>query len=398
MKKILFIISGSISAYKSLDLIKDLIKKDFSIEVILTKYGKKFVTPLTISSLINKKIHTNTFDENIKNDMKHINLSRKTDLILVCPASANIIAKLANGYADDLASTTLAASDKKIFVVPAMNKKMWENKANKENIAKLISRGIKIIGPISGNLACGEIGMGRIQDIKIIKKEINNFFLNRNKLKGKKILITAGPTIEMIDPIRCISNLSSGKQGYEITNAASNFGAETILISGPSSIELPNANKIIQVQTAKEMYDQSLNICKKYKKIDAAILTAAVSDWKILTSNKKFKKNQNKFKNIKFKENKDILFSISNLKKYRPKLVCGFAAETDLVIKNAREKLLKKNCDIIFANKISKRFNPINNNFNEISMIGKNKEIKWKKMEKNKLAEKIVNEISFYIN
>ena len=159
MKKILFIISGSISAYKSLDLIKDLIKKDFSIEVILTKYGKKFVTPLTISSLINKKIHTNTFDENIKNDMKHINLSRKTDLILVCPASANIIAKLANGYADDLASTTLAASDKKIFVVPAMNKKMWENKANKENIAKLISRGIKIIGPISGNLACGEIGM-----------------------------------------------------------------------------------------------------------------------------------------------------------------------------------------------------------------------------------------------
>lgn len=398
MKKILFIISGSISAYKSLDLIKDLIKKDFSIEVILTKYGKKFVTPLTISSLINKKIHTNTFDENIKNDMKHINLSRKTDLILVCPASANIIAKLANGYADDLASTTLAASDKKIFVVPAMNKKMWENKANKENIAKLISRGIKIIGPISGNLACGEIGMGRIQDIKIIKKEINNFFLNRNKLKGKKILITAGPTIEMIDPIRCISNLSSGKQGYEITNAASNFGAETILISGPSSIELPNANKIIQVQTAKEMYDQSLNICKKYKKIDAAILTAAVSDWKILTSNKKFKKNQNMFKNIKFKENKDILFSISNLKKYRPKLVCGFAAETDLVIKNAREKLLKKNCDIIFANKISKRFNPINNNFNEISMIGKNKEIKWKKMEKNKLAEKIVNEISFYIN
>ena len=342
MKKILFIISGSISAYKSLDLIKDLIKKDFSIEVILTKYGKKFVTPLTISSLINKKIHTNTFDENIKNDMKHINLSRKTDLILVCPASANIIAKLANGYADDLASTTLAASDKKIFVVPAMNKKMWENKANKENIAKLISRGIKIIGPISGNLACGEIGMGRIQDIKIIKKEINNFFLNRNKLKGKKILITAGPTIEMIDPIRCISNLSSGKQGYEITNAASNFGAETILISGPSSIELPNANKIIQVQTAKEMYDQSLNICKKYKKIDAAILTAAVSDWKILTSNKKFKKNQNMFKNIKFKENKDILFSISNLKKYRPKLVCGFAAETDLVIKNAREKLLKK--------------------------------------------------------
>ena len=398
MKKILFIISGSISAYKSLDLITDLIKKKFSIEVILTKYGKKFVTPLTISSLINKKIHTDMFENNFNSNMKHIDLSRKTDLILICPASANIIAKLANGYADDLASTTLAASNKKIFVVPAMNKKMWENPANKQNIKKLISRDIKIIGPISGNLACGEVGMGRIQDLKIIKDEINKFFINKDKLKDKKILITAGPTIEMIDPIRCISNLSSGKQGYEIANAASNFGAQTILISGPSSIELPNVNKIIQVQTAEEMYNESLRICKKHKKIDAAILTAAVSDWKITTSKRKFKKNQNIFKNIKYRENKDILFSISNLKNYRPKLVCGFAAETNLLIKNAREKLLKKNCDIIFANKISKSFNPINNNYNQISMIGKNREIKWKKMTKNKLAEKIINEISLYIN
>ena len=398
MKKILFIISGSISAYKNLDLIKDLIKKNFSIEVILTKSGKEFVTPIAISSLINKKIHIDMFNDNSNNNMKHINLSRKTDLILVCPASANIIAKLANGYADDLASTTLAASDKQIYVVPAMNKKMWENPANKENIKKLISRGIKIIGPISGNLACGEIGMGRIQDIKIIKDEINNFFLNKDKLKGKNILITAGPTVEMIDPIRCISNLSSGKQGYEITNAANNFGAKTILISGPSSIELPHANKIIKVETAEEMYNKSLNICKEYKNIDAAILTAAVSDWKIITANKKFKKNENIFKEIKFKKNKDILSSISNLKNYRPKIVCGFAAETNSIIKNARSKLVKKNCDFIFANKISTKFNPINNNYNEISMIGKNKEIKWKRMKKNKIAEKIINEISLYIN
>ena len=399
MKKILFIISGSISAYKSLDLLKDLIKDKFDINVILTKSGQKFLTPLSLSSLINKEIHTDIFSKKESADhMKHINLTRNSDLIVVCPASANIIAKLSNGYADDLASTTLAASNKKIFIIPAMNKKMWENPANKKNIKELKLRGIKIIGPIKGSLACGEIGFGRMEDIKIIKKEIKNFFILKKNIKGKKILITAGPTIEPIDPVRYLSNFSSGKQGYEIANCAYTYGAETILITGPTNIEAPEVNKIIKVESAEQMFNESMNICKKYGSIDIAFLTAAVSDWKINKTEKKYKKNENIFKQIKFTENKDILHMISNLKKSRPKIVCGFAVETSSLINNARKKLINKNCDFIFANKISKKFNPMGNDFNEISVIGKNNQKKWRKMTKKKIAEKIIQEVSLYLN
>ena len=399
MKKILFIISGSISAYKSLDLLKDLIKDKFDINVILTKSGQKFLTPLSLSSLINKEIHTDIFSKKESADhMKHINLTRNSDLIVVCPASANIIAKLSNGYADDLASTTLAASNKKIFIIPAMNKKMWENPANKKNIKDLKLRGIKIIGPIKGSLACGEIGFGRMEDIKIIKKEIKNFFILKKNIKGKKILITAGPTIEAIDAVRYLSNFSSGKQGYEIANCAYTYGAETILITGPTSIEPPEVNKIIKVESAEQMFSESMNICKKYSSIDVAFLTAAVSDWKINKKDKKYKKNENIFKQIKFTENKDILHMISNLRKSRPKIVCGFAAETSSLINNARKKLINKNCDFIFANKISKKFNPMGNDFNEISVIGKNNQKKWRKMTKKKIAEKIIQEVSLYLN
>jgi len=398
LKKILFIISGSISAYKSLDLLKDLIKEKFHIEVILTKSGQKFLTPLSISSLINKRTHTDIFSEEKKIDhMKHINLTRNSDLIVVCPASANIIAKLANGYADDLASTTLAAANKKIFVVPAMNKKMWENPANKKNINELKNREIKIIGPTKGNLACGEIGLGRMEEIKIIKNEIKDFFSKKKNIEGKKILVTAGPTVEAIDPIRYISNFSSGKQGYEIANCAYTYGAETILITGPTYIEPPEVSKLIKVQSAEEMFNESIKICKK-NLIDIAFLTAAVSDWKINKIDKKYKKNENIFNQIKFKENKDILHMISNLKKKRPRIVCGFAAETSSLISNARKKLLNKNCDFIFANKITNQFNPIGNDFNQISVLGKNKQKNWGKMTKKKIAERIIKEISLHLN
>ncbi len=398
MKKILFIISGSISAYKLLDLLKDLIKEKFHLEVILTKSGQKFITPLSVSTLINKKVHTDIFSEEKSIDhMRHINLTRNSDLIVVCPASANIIAKLANGYADDLASTTLAAANKKIFIVPAMNKKMWENPANKKNIKELKNREIKIIGPTKGNLACGEIGFGRMEEIKIIKNKIKDFFYTKKKIKGKKILVTAGPTIEAIDPIRYISNFSSGKQGYEIANCAYTYGAETILITGPTYIESPEVNKLIKVQSAEEMFNESVKICKE-NLIDIVFLTAAVSDWKINKTNKKYKKDENIFNKIKFKENKDILYTISNLKKNRPKIVCGFAAETNSLISNARKKLLNKNCDFIFANKIANQFNPIGNDFNQISVLGNNKQKNWGKMTKKKLAEKIIKEVSLHLN
>ena len=398
MKKILFIISGSISAYKSLDLLKYLINENFDIEVILTKSGQKFLTPLSVSSLINKKIHTDIFSKKESlNHMEHINLTRNSDLVVVCPASANIIAKLANGYADDLASTTLAAANKKIFIVPAMNKKMWENPANKKNIKELKNREVKIIGPTKGNLACGEIGFGRMEEIKIIKKNIKDFFYTKKIINKKKILVTAGPTIEAIDPVRYISNFSSGKQGYEIANCAYTYGAETILITGQTYIEPPEVTKLIKVKSAEEMFNESIKICKK-NLIDIAFLTAAVSDWKIKKKDKKYKKNENIFNQIKYKENKDILHMISNLKKKRPKIVCGFAAETNLLINNARKKLLSKNCDFIFANKISDQFNPIGSDFNEISVLGKNKQKNWSKMTKKKLAEKIIKEVSLYLN
>ena len=398
MKKILFIISGSISAYKSLDLLKYLINENFDIEVILTKSGQKFLTPLSVSSLINKNIHTDIFSKKESlNHMEHINLTRNSDLLVVCPASANIIAKLANGYADDLASTTLAAANKKIFIVPAMNKKMWENPANKKNIKELKNREVKIIGPTKGNLACGEIGFGRMEEIKIIKKNIKDFFYTKKIINKKKILVTAGPTIEAIDPVRYISNFSSGKQGYEIANCAYTYGAETILITGPTYIEPPEVTKLIKVKSAEEMFNESIKICKK-NLIDVAFLTAAVSDWKIKKKDKKYKKNENIFNQIKYKENKDILHMISNLKKKRPKIVCGFAAETNLLINNARKKLLSKKCDFIFANKISDKFNPIGSDFNEISVLGKNKQKNWSKMTKKKLAEKIIKEVSLYLN
>lgn len=398
MKKILFIISGSISAYKSLDLLKDLQNKDYGIEVILTNSGQKFITPLSLSSLINKNIHIDIFSEKKNNYMKHINLSRDSDLIVVSPASANIIAKLANGYADDLASTTLAAANKKIFIVPAMNKQMWKNPANKKNIKVLKKRGVKIIGPASGKLACGEIGMGRMEDIKIIKTEIENYLNSKNKLSGKKILITAGPTIEEIDPIRYISNFSSGKQGFAIAEKAHDYGAETILITGPTNIEPPEVNKVIKIESAEQMYNESIRICYEHKTLDIAFLTAAVSDWKINKFKKKYKKNENIFKKIKFIENKDILKTISNLKKNRPKIVCGFAAETNSLIKNAREKLLNKNCDLIFANKITPQFNPMGNDINQISIVGKNKQEKLVKMSKKRIAEKIIKVASSYLN
>ena len=399
-KRILFILSGSISAYKTLDIIKNLIVKNFEIEVILTKSGNEFITPLSISSITKRKVYQNMFSNNkqIKNYMEHIELSRKTDLIVVCPASANIIAKLANGYANDLASTTLAASNKKIFLVPSMNKKMWTNPANKENIKKLKKRKIEIIGPIKGNLACGEIGIGRMEDVKIIEKKIQNFFNVKKVLKNKKLLITAGPTFESIDPIRYIGNFSSGKQGYEIAKAANLYGAKTILITGPTYEDPPDVNILLKIQTAQEMLKHSINFCKKFKLIDAAICSAAVSDWKISKSKEKYKKKENIFKKIKFKENKDILKTLSNLRNFRPKIVCGFSLETNNLIQNSRKKLLEKNCDFIFANKITEKFNPMGNKQNKISFIGKNRIENWKKMTKEEIGEKIIKEISTYLN
>ena len=398
-KRVLFILSGSISAYKVLDLLKNLKEKNYDIEVILTKSGAEFVTALSLSSIINKKIHCDLFSKRKSEKyMRHISLSRNTDLVIVCPASANIIAKLANGYSDDLASTSLAASNKKIFIVPSMNKKMWSNPANIENISKLNKRKVEIIGPVKGNLACGEFGYGRMENIQTVEEKIEKFFSKKDLLKNKRILVTAGPTYEPIDPIRYISNFSSGKQGYAIANAANFYGAKTILISGPSLEPMPEVDTLVKINSGDEMYKETIKMFKRYKKIDAAICCAAISDWKITQSKRKYKKNENIFEKIKYKKNKDILSAIANLKKNRPKIVCGFSLETNNLILNSRKKLIEKNCDLIFANKISKDFDPMGSHKNKISLIGQNKLITWGLMSKEKIGEKIIEEISTYLN
>ena len=385
MNKILFIITGSIAASKCIDIFKLIDLKRFQISCILTNEAKKYIKQEEIKKYIKNRIFT---DESEKKDkMLHISLSRNNDLIFVCPATAHSIAKFANGYGDNLASNTLLASNKKIFFVPAMNSYMWLNKANQKNIGIIKKRSHEFIGPKIGKLKCGEFGQGRISDIKNIIKKIEDNCKSYNFFYNKKCLVTAGPTIEMIDPIRYISNQSSGKQGYEIASQLVLNGAKVILISGPTHLDpIPNI-KLIKIQSAKEMYEKIQTISN----IDIAFFTAAVSDFKSTKiKNKKLKKD--KILNLNLAKNIDILKAIGNRKKNRPKYVIGFAAETGSV-NNAKQKLINKNCDIIIYNKISKSNQVFGSDYNKISIITKNYVKKFKKMTKVNCAKQIIEHI-----
>ncbi len=388
MNKVLLIITGSIAASKCERIINSLINKKIQTTCVLTEDAKKYVRISDLRKLVNKKIFTDKSEK--KNRMLHINLSRENNLILVCPATANTIAKFANGYGDNLASNTLLAANKKILFVPAMNSYMWSNKANQNNIRVLKNRGHEFLGPKIGNLKCGEFGLGRIDDTnKIIDKVINNLE-KFNLLKNKKCLVTAGPTIEMIDPVRYISNKSSGKQGYEIASQLVLHGAKVILVSGPTNLEPPPNLKFIRIESAKEMYEKIKNISK----IDIGIFTAAVSDFKNKKINQsKIKKNKNL--NIKLTNNLDILKKIGRNKKQRPKFLVGFAAETGEII-YAKKKLIEKNCDMIVYNKINKNNTVFESDYNKISIITKNQIKRFKKMTKVNCAKEIIKEI--YIN
>ena len=340
---------------------------------------------LDIKRLIKNRIFTDESEK--KNKMLHINLSRDNDLIVVCPASANTIAKYANGYGDNLASNTLLAANKKILFVPAMNGFMWHNKANQKNVKLLKERGHEFIGPKIGNLKCGEFGLGRIDDSKKIINVILSRLKNFNLLKNKKCLVTAGPTIEMIDPVRFISNKSSGKQGYEIASQLVLNGAKVILISGPTNLDPPPNLKFIKIESANEMYEK----IKKISNIDIGIFTAAVSDFKNKNVNKsKIKKNKDI--NINLKNNIDILEKISKNKKRRPKYLVGFAAETGSIV-FAKKKLINKNCDMIVYNKIDNKNKVFDSNYNQISIITKNQIKEFKKMTKVNCAKEIIKHI-----
>ena len=381
--KILFIISASVAIKKCKEIFEILSSNNISIDCIVTKNAKKMINIKELKKTISGKIYSDLDEKN--NKMLHIDLTRKNNLVIVCPATSNIIAKYSNGIADDLASTTLVASNKDVFFIPAMNSEMWNNKINQKNVSTLKKLGIQFIGPEYGKLSCGELGLGRLMNTKSITNSIIQRVSRTQIFKNKKCLITAGPTIEPIDPIRNITNNSSGKQGYEIARQMILSGATVTLISGPTNIQAPLESKLIKVKTAKEMY----NAVKKNLNVDIAIFAAAVSDFTPLNKSKnKIKKNDLKI--IKLKKNKDIIKEVSHLKKNRPRVIIGFAAETRNHISNARKKLFEKKCDAIIVNKLDKYNDVFNSDFNKVTFITKKKKIDFKKMSKIKVAKHIV--------
>ena len=391
-KKILLIIGGGISAYKSLDLIRLLLKKHSSIKVVLTKSGKKFVTSLSISSLSKNRVFEEMFDEKNKGKIDHISLSRWADLILVMPATANFMSKIARGSADDLASTIILASNKEIFLVPAMNVRMWIHKATQKNLNALIEYGYKFIGPIDGEMACGEYGKGKMSSPRQILSFLDKYFKNKDFLKKKKVnaIVTTGPTKEYIDPVRYISNESSGKQGYEIASELSRLGIKTTLISGPTNLNYNNEIKVKKVTSGNEM----LEAVKKRLPADIAVCAAAVSDFKPVLRKKNKIKKELKFDEIKIEKNLDILSFLGKSNRHKPKLLVGFSAETDNLLKNSIKKMQDKFCDIMIANDVSKKEVGINSDLNEVIIIDKNgKTEKIKKNSKKFIASVIAKKI-----
>jgi phosphopantothenoylcysteine decarboxylase / phosphopantothenate---cysteine ligase len=395
-KKILLIICGGISAYKSLELIRLLKKHDVEVKTILTKSAKEFVTPLSVTSLSQGKVYDDLFNAENEAQMDHISLSRWADVILVVPATANTISKLSAGSSDDLASTVILASDKDVFLMPAMNVRMWEHPSTKQNLNKLKSYGYRIIGPEIGDMACGEFGEGKMTEVKDIFQTIEAYFGELNKNQKLKALVTAGPTNEYIDPVRFITNKSSGKQGYALAKSLSKRGFQTTLISGPTNLKIDSSINLIKVETANEMFKAT----QENLPSDVAIFSAAVADFKVKErENEKIKKK--KYLNLELKKNIDILNYVSKHNSLRPKLVIGFAAETNNIQENAQKKLVEKNCDWIIANDVSNNSIGFDSDFNEVSIFYKDKEIKNEKLtikKKSEISEEIIDRVIKQLN
>lgn len=393
-RRILLIIAGGIAAYKSLELIRRLREQGAAVRCVLTQGGAQFVTPLSVAALSEEKVYGDLWSLTDEQQMGHIRLSREADLVVVAPASANLIAKMAQGIADDLASTVLLATDKPVMIAPAMNVEMWENPATQANIATLKSRGIKLIGPASGIMACGEEGEGRMTEPAEILKAITAYFAMPGALAGKRVLVTSGPTFEPLDPVRFIGNRSSGKQGHAIAEALYAKGADTILVSGPTHLPDPKGIETIRVETAREM----LAACEAALPVDIAVCAAAVADWRPAeTAVEKLKKSVAK-NNIELIENPDILATLSKAGNRRPRLVVGFAAETSDVVKNATQKFARKNCDWIVANEvgIGKGFDADDN---EVTLLRRDaKDViatsSWPRQSKSEIARQLADEIA----
>lgn len=390
-RSILLIISGGIAAYKSLELIRLLKKSGAVVRVILTKGGAQFVTPLSVSALSENPVYTDLWSLKDESEMGHIRLSREADLILVAPASANLIAKMANGIADDLASTTLLASNKPILVSPAMNPEMWNKPSTQRNIQQLEQDGVHIIHPRTGEMACGETGTGRLPEAKELFEAIEKNFNTNKPLAGKRAIVTSGPTYEPIDPVRFIGNRSSGKQGHAIAAELSNQGADVILVTGPTALPSPHGITTLQIETAEQMKNAVMNALPT----DIFVGAAAVADWKVdNASNQKMKKRvTGEPPQFILTENPDILSLIGHHQN-RPKLVIGFAAETENLIPNALEKLSKKACDWIVANHVGTGTNTIfGKDENQVTLITHSTHEDWPRTDKSDVAKQLVQKI-----
>jgi phosphopantothenoylcysteine decarboxylase/phosphopantothenate--cysteine ligase len=392
-RSILLIIGGGIAAYKSLELIRELKKRGIGAKAILTKAAAQFVTPLSVAALTGEKVYQDLFSLTDEIEMGHIELSRAADLVVVAPATADILAKMSSGLANDLASTALLATDKRILAAPAMNVRMWQHASTRRNIRTLMQDGILFVGPNDGEMACGEFGPGRMAEPLEIVAAIEAALAPPSlPLKGKHVLITAGPTREPIDPVRYISNHSSGKQGYAIAEAAIRLGAQVTLVSGPTALAIPPGVGLMPVQTAEEM----LAAVQSALPADMAIFTAAVADWKVakVASEKIKKKDDNSLPSLSFAENPDILKTIATLKKNRPKLVVGFAAETENVIAHAKAKLAKKGCDFIVANNVSPQGGVFGGAANTVHIVSPSGVESWPKMSKADVAGRLMAKFS----
>lgn len=389
-KHILIIIGGGIAAFKSLDLIRRLRERGATVTPVLTPAAEQFVTPLSVSALAGNKVYRELFDLNDEAEMGHIQLSRVADLVVVAPATADMMAKMANGLANDLASTLLLATDTPVLIAPAMNVRMWQHPATQRNLETLRKDNVAVVGPNEGDMACGEFGPGRMSEPLEIVAAIE-IALADGPLKGRHVLVTSGPTHEPIDPVRYIANRSSGAQGSAIAAALAGLGANVTFVTGPADAAPPSGVTVVPVQTADEM----LKAVQSVLPADAAVFAAAVADWHIKgASTRKLKKTKDGLPNLEFAENPDILKTVSHMKKGRPALVVGFAAETNDVIENASAKRKRKGCDWIVANDVSPETGIMGGQENAVTLISADGTDSWPRMGKNEVAKKLAIRIA----
>lgn len=390
-KRILLIVSGGIAAYKSLELVRRLRERGAAVRCVLTRGGSQFVTPLSLAALSEDKVYTELFSLTDEAEMGHIQLSRDADLLVVAPATADILAKMSHGQADDLASTVLLATDTDVMVAPAMNVRMWEHTATQANLDTLRQRGVHVIGPEEGDMACGEYGLGRLSEPDDIAAAVSDFFQTSAPLSGRRALVTSGPTHEPIDPVRYIANRSSGRQGHAIAAALARRGAATTLVSGPTNLPDPPGVTVVPVESARDM----LAACEAALPAHVAVCAAAVADWRVAkAADEKLKKNGSGPPALEMAENPDILASLASATNTRPGLVIGFAAETKTVVEHARAKRDRKGCDWILANDVSPETGTFGGDENTIHLVSADGVEDWPRMSKTDVANRLADRIA----